>query len=537
MPVRMTDDQQDQQEQFDDRGGGGGGGRFPVGPGGGGGGGLFQLLPLLLGLFRGKGGIFILIIGALLYFFVFRGGGCNLSQLAGLATGGMLDPQQFAKAEVYEPLTDDNTKNPLPESVSLLRFAPARQNQGQQGSCVAWSSAYAAHTIAQAASSGENPNQTAFSPAFLYNQIGLDGCQGSYIIRAMEYMSKRGSVVMDKFPYTDQDCQRQPDRQLIEDASQHRIHGFNRLTANEGTEQINIRAIKEHLAKDAPVVIGMMVGQSFMQSMMGQEVWIPAAGDESQMGMGGHAMCVIGYDDRKYGGSFQIMNSWGPEWGVDGVAYVRYGDFKNYVREAYGIDPLPKQGAAANAPLNVEVGLMQVVYDGKKTVGKDYISLRTAGSNIFTTSSKVPQGTRFKMEVKNTRECYVYVFGKEVDGGSYTLFPYPSKEDATKTKYSPFCGITGYRMFPKDKSMEPDSIGTKDLIAVVISRQPLDWYALNQRISQNPQQDYGQRLNNALGGALNRNIRFATTGKGNMQFAFEGNSDDEVVACVVEINK
>lgn len=534
----MTDDQQDQQEQFDDRGGGGGGGRFPVGPGGGGGGGgLFQLLPLLLGLFRGKGGIFILIVGALLYFFVFRGGGCNLSQLAGLATGGMLDPQQFAKAAVYEPLTDDNTKNPLPESVSLLRYAPARQNQGQQGSCVAWSSAYAAHTIAQAASSGENPNQTAFSPAFLYNQIGLDGCQGSYIIRAMEYMSKRGSVVMDKFPYTDQDCQRQPDRQLVEDAAQHRIHGFNRLTANEGTEQLNIRAIKEHLAKDAPVVIGMMVGQSFMQSMMGQEVWIPAAGDESQMGMGGHAMCVIGYDDRKYGGAFQIMNSWGPEWGVDGVAYVRYGDFKNYVREAYGVDPLPKQGVAANTPLNVEVGLMQVVYDGKKTVGKDYISLRTAGSNVFTTTSKVALGTRFKMEVKNTRECYVYVFGKDVDGSSYTLFPYPTKEDATKTKYSPFCGITGYRMFPRDKSMEPDSIGAKDLIAVVITRQPLDWYALNQRISQNPQQDYGQRLNNALGSAQNRKVRFATTGKGTMQFTFEGNNDDEVVACVVEINK
>ncbi|MFM2362664.1 MAG: hypothetical protein RLZZ316_1566, partial [Bacteroidota bacterium] len=425
----------------------------------------------------------------------------------------------------------------LPESVSLLRYAPARQNQGQQGSCVAWSSAYAAHTIAQAASSGENPNQTAFSPAFLYNQIGLDGCQGSYIIRAMEYMSKRGSVVMDKFPYTDQDCQRQPDRQLVEDAAQHRIHGFNRLTANEGTEQLNIRAIKEHLAKDAPVVIGMMVGQSFMQSMMGQEVWIPAAGDESQMGMGGHAMCVIGYDDRKYGGAFQIMNSWGPEWGVDGVAYVRYGDFKNYVREAYGVDPLPKQGVAANAPLNVEVGLMQVVYDGKKTVGKDYISLRTAGSNVFATTSKVALGTRFKMEVKNTRECYVYVFGKEADGSSYTLFPYPTKEDATKTKYSPFCGITGYRMFPRDKSMEPDSIGAKDLIAVVITRQPLDWYTLNQRISQNPQQDYGQRLNNALGSAQNRNVRFATTGKGTMQFTFEGNNDDEVVACVVEINK
>ena len=65
--------------------------------------------------------------------------------------------------------------------------------------------------------------------------------------------------------------------------------------------------------------------------------------DESQMGMGGHAMCVIGYDDRKFGGAFQIMNSWGPEWGKNGVGWVRYGDFKNYVREAYGIGSIAQK--------------------------------------------------------------------------------------------------------------------------------------------------------------------------------------------------
>lgn len=96
------------------------------------------------------------------------------------------------------------------------------------------------------------------------------------------------------------------------------------LTDGESATGISIRAIKEHLAKDAPVVIGMMVGGSFMQPMMGKELWTPTDEDRSQMGFGGHAMCVIGYDDRRvakyangesYTGAFQIMNSWGPEWG------------------------------------------------------------------------------------------------------------------------------------------------------------------------------------------------------------------------------
>ncbi|MFM9910838.1 MAG: peptidase C1A papain, partial [Chitinophagaceae bacterium] len=165
-----------------------------------------------------------------------------------------------------------------------------------------------------------------------------------------------------------------------------------------------------------------------------------------------------------------------------------------------------------------------------------YIPLRSAGNNLFETTAPIAKGVRFKMEVKNSTECYTYVFGKETDGTSYTLFPYPQKEDPTKTKYSPFCGITGYRLFPKDKSMTADSIGTRDMIAVVISKQPLDWYALNQQISKNPQQDYGQRLNAALGGSLISNVRFQNSSKGVMQFSAEGDAN-KVVACIVEIDK
>ena len=155
---------------------------------------------------------------------------------------------------------------------------------------------------------------------------------------------------------------------------------------------------------------------------------------------------------------------------------------------------------------------------------------------MFTTASPVKMGTRFKMEIKNSTECYIYVFGKETDGTSYTLFPYPTADDPSKTKYSPFCGITGYRLFPKDKSMMPDSIGTKDVMAVVISKQPLDWHGLNQELSKNPSQDYAQRLNTILNTELIRNVRFQANSKGNMQFSVQGDNN-KVVACIVEVNK
>lgn len=537
MPIRMTDDQQDQPEQFNDDGGGGnrgGGGGI-----GGGGGGLLAFLPFLIRIFGFKGILVIAAIGIGAYFFMGKGGcGSILNQASQglLATGGELDPKQFAKANIYESLDDDNTKNPLPESVNLQRYAPEVGNQGQQGSCVAWSSAYGARTILEASRSGQNANQLKFSPSFLYNQIGLDGCQGSYILKAMEYMTKQGSVPYNQFPYNDQDCTSQPDNGLIQQASQFKMHGFNRLTKGDNTEEIDMRAIKENLAQGAPVVIGMMVGQSYMQNMMGKDAWYPEPGDASMMGFGGHAQCVVGYDDKKYGGSFLIMNSWGPEWGNNGFAWVRYPDFKTYVREAYGLEPMTKVGTAANAPFACEVGLMEVQYDGKRTVGKGYIPLKLTSNNRFETISPVKVGIRFKMEVKNASECYTYVFGKDTDGSSYTLFPYPDATDPSLSKYSPFCGITGYRLFPKNKSLEPDSVGTKDMMVVVVSKRPLDWYKLNQTISQQPQTDYPTRVNNALRSSNSSAVRYESTSAGVIKFQGEA-GDNQVATCIVEISK
>jgi Papain family cysteine protease/Domain of unknown function (DUF4384) len=524
MPIRMTDDPNDSsQNDFNDDQGGGG--NRPQNPGGGGG--LGALLPLLLGLFKGKGIIVLIALAAGAYFFLGKSG-CNISQVAQQAqqlfsqSGYSFSPKEFDKASVYEGLEDDNGKNPLPESVSLLKFAPPRGDQGQQGSCVAWSSAYGARTILEAASSGVDPNTIKFSPSFVYNQIGLDNCEGSYIQKAMELMSQQGALPLSQFPYNDQDCQTTPSASQQQQAGQYRIHGFTRLTSGDNVNAINVRAVKEHLAKDAPVVIGMMVGQSFMQNMMGKELWQPEGMDASQVGLGGHAMCVIGYDDRKFGGAFQIMNSWGPQWGKDGVGWVRYGDFKNYVKEAYGLDPLPKRGPMVNIPLECTIGLVN-------NSDKSYIQLKSAGSNSFITVSPIKIGTRFKMEVKNATECYTYIFGQETDGSSYVLFPYSDK-------HSPYCGITGYRLFPRDQSMTADSMGTKDYIAIVVSKDPLDYKQVNQAISNSSQASYAGKVNDALQKVLILSASFNSTSDGAIHFRADGN-DNKAVATIVAFDK
>ena len=38
--------------------------------------------------------------------------------------------------------------------------------------------------------------------------------------------------------------------------------------------------------------------------------------------MGGHAVCIVGYDDNK--GTFKVRNSWSEKWGDKGYCYFPY---------------------------------------------------------------------------------------------------------------------------------------------------------------------------------------------------------------------
>ncbi len=534
MALHMVDDPQDQQD-YNDNSGGGGGNRNTGG--GGGGGGLLSFIPLLLSLFGrggkgggggGKGILVLLVLGVGAYFLLGRGGcgggGGGLSDVAQnlfSQSGYSYSPEQFSKASVYEGLEDNNTKNPLPEAISLAAFAPQRMNQGKQGSCVAWSSAYAARTILEASSARTDPNQVAYSPSFMYNNIALDGCQGSYLQNAMEFMQKAGAVPYEDFPYDENDCSRQAASSLVQKASANKIHGFTRLTETDNVNGINIRALKEHLAKDAPVVIGMMVGGSFMQGMMGQKVWHPTADDAQQRGFGGHAMCVIGYNDRIEGGAFEIMNSWGTEWGQNGIGFVRYGDFKEFVREAYGIDPMPKKGAALNIGLECTVGL--IINDTKQN-----IALKPAGANVFKTVSPIKKGSKFKMEIKNNSECYIYIFTPDVNNKSFVLFPY-------KPIHSSYCGITGYRLFPRKESIQADEIGNKEVMAIVVSKQEMDYNAINTAINNSTQTEYAAKINEAFAAKADKNVNYSAGANGSIQF--KAGSGNSVVLSVVEIEK
>jgi hypothetical protein len=489
------------------------------------GGGLGSLLPLLLGMLfkKPKLLLLVLLLAGLWWFFVGRnsGGGDMLSQLAHFSTGANFDPALYDQAEVYEPLAD-NVKNPLPERITLEPYCPPRLNQGQQGSCVAWASAYAARTIVQAKATGDDPKRSAFSPAFMYNQIKIDGsdCQGSYIYRAMEQMLKGGALPFSRFAYSDQRCDKLPNAEERQQALPYRIKGFQRLTLGADEQRTDMLAMKQHLAQGSPIVIGMMVGGSFMQAMEGRDAWLPTERDYAQQGFGGHAMCVVGYDDFKFGdtGGFLIMNSWGPEWGKNGMAWVPYPVFDHFAKEAYAVYP---QGEG----VDVKPTRFDIRFGFVDNATKRNIPLRNTGGNVFRTTSPIAKGSPFKIEVTNNAECYTYVFGQETDGRTYVLFP-------NTPKHSPYCGITGTRLFPSDHSLVADEEGTVDVMAIVVTNQPFDYPKLNEALLASKATGLEARLREVLGDELATDVRFtdgATIGA--------SSSGGNALAIVLELEK
>ncbi|MCU0430216.1 MAG: C1 family peptidase [Cytophagaceae bacterium] len=516
MPVRMVEDENNDSRD-NNSGGGNSGGR-----GGGGWGGMALITLLFTALWKWpKTTITILILLGIAYFFLGSDSSNANSQSSknGVNKGCEMKQEVFDQAEVFEPLTAD--RNSLPASVSLLKYAPRRSSQGRQGSCVGWASAYAARTILQSAATGIDPNSRVFSPAFLYNQIGLPGCQGSYVVDAMKNMMEVGALPLDEFPYDESSCDRKPNSTQKNQASQYLMRGYNRLTLDNDDYRIDMTAIKQNIAQGGPVVIGMAVGGTFeSDEMYGSEYWIPTQEDVMSIDeFGGHAMCVIGYDDNKNGGCFQIMNSWGDQWGKDGVFWMPYRAFEKFTHEAYGLYPLAVKTEKDKNKLEVSFGLVE-------NESREYIPLSQKDEYTFRASNQ-RVGTTFKIEVKNATECYTYVIGEETDLSNYVLFPYTAK-------HSPYCGITGARLFPKDHSMQLDDKGKLDRMAVIVSKVALDIQAINTQINAVQVKGYANKIKAALSDKL---ISQPDFGDGNTVRINSDQAESKCTFMVIEIPK
>lgn len=386
-------------------------------------------------------------------------------------TGAVLDMEVYAEVPRSPPLTRGNYQG-LPVRHSLENFTPTPGDQGDQGSCVGWAVAYAARTMTEARVHEISPRQAVdrhvFSPAYIYNQIAIDGCDsGSMIHHALNLMEREGVMLLRDFPYDANTCTQPIHPHQRSQAANYRIAGWRALTS-PGARATHVPT-RRALAADRPVVIGMLLPDSFMDSRAiraNNGRWIPSAIDYQTLelrpdALYGHAMTVVGYDDQRFGGAFRIINSWGTDWGDDGYTWVSYDDYSRFVVQAYEIIPIePELPAVPN--LGGSLRFMHI--DGHRMTAMQTDRLTWRMNQAY------PSGTRFRVELDSDHSGYVYVMGGDLTGRYVEIFPRTHKTSALLVQ-----GETLVMPGPTEDfyTRMDDTLGV-DYYVVLFSREPLD---------------------------------------------------------------
>ena len=272
----------------------------------------------------------------------------------------------------------------IPTSASLEKYLPYIQHQGSIGMCAAYSIA-TCRTIVYA----RNNNLTdinkisaeSYSPYYTYQRVlstRSSGEWGGGLIPLMNKINDFGYAKMKNieypyyYPFTNNhlwDFAVPTHFDLdIESVKKDKFDYIVSILPNENVEDTVsdlIRQIKVELSKEIPILFGMMPMPSTLGTTgsNGEDYWdnsikvkceqcsnltndisglCPTHKPEDWEG-GGHAMVLIAYDDEKYEGSFQIVNSWGEDWGDNGKIWIKYEDFVEHAVFMQSLDKKNKR--------------------------------------------------------------------------------------------------------------------------------------------------------------------------------------------------
>jgi C1A family cysteine protease len=392
----------------------------------------------------------------------------------------------------------------LPKSFSLKQYAPLPGDQTDYGTCVAWASAYAARTISESVALSRR-NQTestrnAFSPVYVYRNIRPDDpecVRGAQIYWALDLMKETGAVkILDiersvDFPRVD--------LSYYNGSRKYPIADYVTLFSDDDKTKPGLvaRRVKKSLVEGKPVIIGMNTPDSFLEA---SNVWQPAESPGNYYG--GHAMCVVGYDDDKNGGAFEIINSWGRKWGNGGFIWIPYKAFIDFVLEGY--EMIENLATYSDSVKFSGFGRIEILdRDGVKPA-----RLGLDPSGVYKTTEALGEGTEFRIVAGSDESAYMYAFAASLPSAL------PAEENREGGFYSPIqffpqAGVSPlltYRnsavILPgEDKTLVLDNIPGMEYFILLYSKQTLDIRSVMRRF-ENARGTPNERLAAALDGGL-----------------------------------
>ncbi|MDD5108722.1 MAG: C1 family peptidase [Candidatus Omnitrophica bacterium] len=217
----------------------------------------------------------------------------------------------------------------IPVSFDYTKAMSPVRDQGNEGTCVAFASVSG---VKEFQDKKEYHKLIRLSPRFLYNLCkrfdGAPSEEGTYPRIAMKVLLNYGVCKESFWPYAPQ--QRSlPLKGANLNAKKFKIKAYARIKS--------LLEMKRSLLVNGPFLAGVKVFRSWFTKKVEEEGFInmPKRNEEP---VGGHAICICGYDDKL--GIFKFKNSWGLNWADQGYGYLPYGYMKKYCSDAWSATDL-----------------------------------------------------------------------------------------------------------------------------------------------------------------------------------------------------
>jgi len=299
----------------------------------------------------------------------------------------------------------------LPSSYSLKQYSPLPGDQTEYGTCVAWAASYAARTILESVALNRlnqtETTQNAFSPVYVYRNVVTDDPEciyGTQIYSILDFMRDTGTTRM-------MDAERDTafprvDLAYYRTIRKYPIAGYVTLFSRDERQKLTLitRVIKRSLTEGKPVIIALNTPDSFLDA---KDVWRPAENPANFYYA--HALCVVGYDDNRFGGAFEVQNSWGRKWGNGGYIWIPYQAFVDFVYEGYELtDNISYLGGSYGFS-----GYVQIEVQQNRTAPDQ--GTRTAVFNLtdnkyYTAAEVFTEETQISFSAGSGERAYVYSF-------------------------------------------------------------------------------------------------------------------------------
>ena len=202
-------------------------------------------------------------------------------------------------------------------SVDLRQYCTAVEDQGQLGSCTGNAIAGAIELLDKRAG-----KVTDVSRLFIYyNERLLEGTvrtdSGAYIRDGLKVVNQQGAPLESLWTYDIRKFATQPSAAAYADAQRRRVSKYERCS--------DFNAVIAALTAGNPVVVGFLVYSSFYY--IGANGLMPYPNVNRERLLGGHAVCLVGYDKTR--NIFIARNSWSAYWGDRGYFYMPFQVIQN----------------------------------------------------------------------------------------------------------------------------------------------------------------------------------------------------------------